>query len=116
VKKTIKGVTYDTERSKFISSLGGTGYGYNIHQDRKARFFAVETRFRVNGRLVPRNKDSHELVPDLDSLDPTIREKAKLRVTVHEKVIPLTRRQVIAIHIRACLPRTFHKDLARFLK
>lgn len=116
MKKTIKGITYDTDLSQHIADLGGNGYDLDLYHDKRGRLFGFERRFRINGKLVPKNKDTYDLFPDLSSRDTEKQAAARKRNTVHDRIIPLTRRKALSLCIRLNIPRTFHKDLARFLK
>ena len=116
MKQTINGITYDTARSKHLADLGGMGWDLALYQSSASRFFCYERRFYVDGKLVPKHKATSDLLPPILSSDPAQKLAGFLRTTSRERLFPVSRRKALALCIRSNIPRTFHKDLARFLK
>jgi hypothetical protein len=117
MKQLIKGITYDTETATLLSSSSDLGTSRDLYRTRDGRFFLVRRSVLVDGKPLPSARSSIDLLPDLAlSPDSDRFKRARKRVAYHDTIKAMTRRQALAYSIRNLLPRTFHKDLARFLK
>ena len=117
MKKTTKGVTYETETAKSFFSDGLIGENLTLYQTSTGEFFLFSIRPLIDGKRIPKGKATHEILPDLLADPGTERcQVARKRVTWQDKIRPLTRRKALAWCIRTQMPRTFHKELTRFLK
>ena len=103
MKKTIKGVTYDTESAKLICNWPGRTYEEELYRTPGGSFFILRLKSMLDGKII---KGSVLFSDCIGSAKPH-------RV---DQIIPITRRQALVWAIRTQMPRTFHKDLARFLK
>jgi hypothetical protein len=117
MKKTIKGITYDTGKSAEISNYYPADSDYILYKTSSGRFFLHHRFCLVDGRPLPKNVDTLDIYPDLAS-DRNSKEfkEASKHISYRQTIKPLTRRQALAWCVRHNIPRTFHKDLARFLK
>jgi hypothetical protein len=117
MKQTINGITYDTEKSKTLCQCEtGSILSIDLRQTPSGRFFILRSTFSVKGRRLP---DGTPLTKFIRKY--TVRSRGRLTelapgVAPLHIIRPVTRRQALAFAIRAQLPRTFHRDLARFLK
>ncbi|MEI8291754.1 MAG: hypothetical protein WCH99_19985 [Verrucomicrobiota bacterium] len=117
MKKTIKGVTYDTETAESFVWNALMGEDQTLSQTKTGHFFLFAMRPLVDGKLVPKGKDPGEILPALFGDQKSIEHKAaQARLAWRGIIKPLTRRQALAWCIKTQMPRTFHKELARFLK
>jgi hypothetical protein len=117
MKKTIKGITYDTGSAKQLVWDAAKGEDRSLYQTFNGNFFLFLRHPLVDGKRLPKGIDATEVLPDLfNSRESKEFESARKRLEWKETIRPLTRRQALAWCIKYQLPRTFHKDLARFLK
>jgi len=116
MKKTIKGIIYDTDKAKSLCSLPPESVNLiALCQTRTGHFFLHEQRCFVHGKKLPYNQPIEKFAPDS-----IIHDGLHIRfapcVEVRHFIKPMTRKQALTWGIRTQMPRTFHKDLARFLK
>ncbi len=118
MKQRINGITYDTDRSEQMIELKPESPNHaDMYQTRSGHFFVAEHRFYVKGRKVPDSTPFWEfhrkcIIPGQGGSRYRLAQDVEERVTI----VPIPRREALGLAIRHILPRTFHKDLARFLK
>ena len=115
MKKTIKGTTYDTDKDRCLAEKADPyGVSWSLRQTRSGKLYINESRTFIGGKPKPYNMDIETFVPGCIIRDP----KPCLRDDVEQRefVKPITRDKALAWCIRTQMPRTFHKELARFLK
>ncbi len=116
MKKTIRGVTYDTDKAKSLCSLPPVSMTLiSLCRTGTGHFFLHEQRYFVHGKQLPYNVQIEEFAPGSIVREGTNWHFAPF-VEERHFIKPLTRKQARAWAIRTQMPRTFHKDLARFLK
>ena len=115
MKDTIHGIIYDTDTARELTSYPEAGAETTLYATRGGHFFLHVNVTLVDGKPIPRNKLVEEIVPDVFEVihatgrgHPRVDHKARIR--------PISRAKALAWCIRTQIPRTFHKELARFLK
>ncbi len=117
MKQRINGITYDTDKCDEIAELKPESPNRtDLCRTPSDQFFIREHRFYVKGRKVPDSTPFWEF--HRNCILPPRAGHYRLAPNVEERVIitPIPRRRALALAIRAIMPRTFRKDLARFLK
>ncbi len=119
MKWRIKGITYDMEKSKLLLDLERDGDRMRhtrLYETPSGHFFILRTRFYFKGRRLPANLTVVEFARKYSVLKWGAELTPLPDVGLLPRIEPISRRRALALVIRGLLPRTFHKDLARYLK
>jgi hypothetical protein len=115
VRKTIKGITYDTEEDRCLAQKTDYyGVSWRLMQTRGGKLYIHESRWYVDGKPKPYGIEVTKFNPA--AVIPGNPPRWSDRWEERHFVKPITRAKALAWCIRNQMPRTFHKELARFLK
>lgn len=117
MKKTIKGVTYDTDKATSLISYSDENEDQELYQISAGKFFLHSGCPFVDGKRLPKGTEVEDVLPGLQANRKSKEHKtASQRLEWRDIIKPMTRREALAWCIRKHTPRTFHKDLSSFLK
>jgi hypothetical protein len=117
MKDKINGITYDTDRCERVAELKpDSPNNVDLCQTPSGHFFLAEYRFYLNGRKLPDSMPLTEFYRTCVIHPRGGDSRLGPNVQCHATITPIPRRRALGLALRALMPRTFHKDLARFLK
>jgi hypothetical protein len=113
VKKTIKGIVYNTRGAKDIARIIYLNRGTFLFRNKTGHFFLFRRRTYVDGKPAPSSQLFEEAYPDLDRDNPS--DEFFGRVEERHTITPMTRPQALAWCVRHFIPRCFHNEFSRYL-
>lgn len=114
MRKTIKGISYDTEKDKCLAEKTDYyGASWSLRQTRSGKFYIHESRWYVDRK--PKQFGVEVTAFNSAAIIPGDRPQISDRSEQRHFIKPVTRAKALAWCIRTQIPRTFHKELKRFV-
>jgi len=114
MKKVIDGISYDTEKDKCLAEKTDYyGMSWSLRQTRSGNFYIHEACYYVSGKRKPYGMDIETFAPGCIIRD--VHPRFRNDVEERHSIKPITRSQALVWCIRTQMPRTFHKELKRFI-